>query len=164
MKKNVTQSNDNNVFYKKSRGLLEVALWMQDQDGGVSINDIMSMLKVSKRTAIRIKDSIINWFPEIYAVNVQHNKKKWIMPKGTITLKSVSDSDMTKDRFQTKLEELITLANKAGYQKVTPKQLVIAYYGKYTTQDNNDRKTLSEIRTGLSKLSSEYNKHIDFND
>ena len=87
MKKNVTQSNNDNVFYKKSRGLLEVALWMQDQDGGVSINDIMSMLKVSKRTAIRIKDSIINWFPEIYAVNVQHNKKKWIMPKGTITLK-----------------------------------------------------------------------------
>ena len=79
MKKNVIQSNNNNVFYKKSRGLLEVALWMQDQDGGVSINDIMSMLKVSKRTAIRIKDSIINWFPEIYAVNVQHNKKKWIM-------------------------------------------------------------------------------------
>ena len=78
MKKNVIQSNNNNVFYKKSRGLLEVALWMQDQDGGVSINDIMSMLKVSKRTAIRIKDSIINWFPEIYAVNVQHNKKKWI--------------------------------------------------------------------------------------
>lgn len=75
MKKNVTQSNDNNVFYKKSRGLLEVALWMQDQDEGVSINDIMSMLKVSKRTAIRIKDSIINWFPEIYAVNVQHNKR-----------------------------------------------------------------------------------------
>ena len=89
MKKNVIQSNDNNVFYKKSRGLLEVALWMQDQDGGVSINDIMSMLKVSKRTAIRIKDSIINWLPEIYAVNVQHNKKKRIMPKGTITVNKI---------------------------------------------------------------------------
>ena len=65
MKKTSTLSNDNNLFYKKSRGLLEVALWMQEQDQGVSINDMMETLKVSRRTAIRIKDSIKNWFPQI---------------------------------------------------------------------------------------------------
>ena len=53
----------------------------------------------------------------------------------------------------------------SGYNKLTSKQITIAYYGKYTTKNNKDCKTLSEIKTGLSNIKSEVCKNlIDFND
>lgn len=60
-----------------------------------------------------------------------------------------------------KLKMLIVLGKKAGYDKLTDKQIMIAYYGKYTTQDKTDRKTLSEIREGLNCLQTPYMESID---
>lgn len=163
MKKTSTLSNDN-LFYKKSRGLLEVALWMQEQENGVSIKDMMETLKVSRRTAIRIKDSIKNWFPQIQEMIGENKMKYWSIPSGTIALRTATDPKPVRDTFQTKLEDLFNLAKKEGYKKLTDKQVMIAYYGKYTTQNKTDRKTLSEIREGLSKLQSPYKELIDKNE
>ena len=46
------------MFYEKTQKLLELSLWMQNADAGVSIADIMQKFGVSKRTAIRMKDMI----------------------------------------------------------------------------------------------------------
>lgn len=161
MRKKYTQSNNN--FYKKSKNLLELAMSMQDNEDGVSIQDIMESLNVSKRTAIRIKDSIKSWFPQTKEIRGSHNSKKYTLPSGTISIRTVTDNSPTKDNFQTKLEALFDLAKKSGYNKLTDKQVMIAYYGKYTTKDNNDRKTLSEIKEGLNKLKSPYKELIDHN-
>ena len=160
MKNTCTQSNKHQTFYEKSRGLFQVALWMQNSKDGVSILDIMENVKVSRRTAFRIKDSLKEWFPQMKEINGKYNTKRWSIPQGSL---SYNKDATEKDTFQTKLKNLITLANMSGYPKVTPKQLVIAYYGKYTTQDANDRKTLAEIKEGLTKLSQTYNNHVDFN-
>lgn len=160
MKRSGTQLNKN-TFYKKSRGLFEIALWMQNSEKGVSILEIMQKAKVSRRTAIRIKDSLKEWFPQIQETKSQYNIKRWSIPKGTIDYNQYTSQ---KDIFQTKLEELISLANKYGYSKVTPKQLMIAYYGKYTTQDASDRKTLAEIEEGIKKLPLNFSSQIDSNE
>lgn len=160
MKKIPTQSNSHKVFYEKSRGLFEIALWMQNSKDGVSLQDIMDNVKVSKRTAIRIKDSLKEWFPQMKEIHGKYNTKRWNIPEGSLNYNSTPE----KDVFQNKLKTLITLANMSGYPKVTPKQLVIAYYGKYTTENHNDRKTLAEIKEGLTKLSSVFNDHVDFNE
>lgn len=164
MKKNAIQSNNDNIFYKKSREFLEIAFKMQTEDQGISIKDIMETLNVSKRTAVRVKDSIKDWFPKLQELHGPHNSKRWYLPKDSITFKTVMDSSPQKDVFQTKLENLFDLAKESGYNKLTDKQVMIAYYGKYTTQDKTDRKTLSEIREGLSKLQSPYKELIERND
>lgn len=67
--------------------------------------------------------------------------------------------------FDDKLRMLLLLGKKSGYNKLTSKQITIAYYGKYTTKNNKDCKTLSEIKTGLSNIKSEVCKNlIEFDD
>ena len=46
------------MFYQKTQKILDLALWMQTKEGGVSIADIMKKCNVSKRTAIRMKDMV----------------------------------------------------------------------------------------------------------
>lgn len=72
------------MFYQKTQKLLELALWMQTKDDGVSIADIMERYQVSKRTAIRMKDMVKEQFPQIQEINGAHNLKRWLIPQGTI--------------------------------------------------------------------------------
>lgn len=75
----------------------------------------------------------------------------------TFQKKGLPSNGQRSDEFSTKLMDLLDLAKKSGYNEVTAKQVTIAYYGKYTTKDSNDRKTFEEIKDGLSKIPSPYN-------
>ncbi|MBO6289025.1 MAG: WYL domain-containing protein [Alphaproteobacteria bacterium] len=68
------------MFYQKTQKLLELGLWMQNAENGVSIADIMQKFKVSKRTAIRMKDMVKEQFPQIKEINGAHNTKRWYIP------------------------------------------------------------------------------------
>ena len=72
------------MFYQKTQKLLEMSLWMQNCEGGVSISDIMQKFNVSKRTAIRMKDMIKEQFPQIKEIHGAHNTKRWIIPYGAL--------------------------------------------------------------------------------
>lgn len=72
------------MFYQKTQKLLELALLMQNCDGGISIADIMQKFNVSKRTAIRMKDMIKEQFPQIKEINGAHNTKSWYLPQGSL--------------------------------------------------------------------------------
>lgn len=72
------------MFYQKTQKLLELALWMQNKEDGVSITDIMNKYDVSKRTAIRMKDMVKEQFPQIKEVNGAHNAKRWFLPQGSL--------------------------------------------------------------------------------
>lgn len=72
------------MFYQKTQRILDLALWMQNQDDGVSLADIMSKFNVSKRTALRMKDMVKEQFPQIKERNSAHNKKHWYIPQGTL--------------------------------------------------------------------------------
>lgn len=72
------------MSYKRIQDLLDLALWMQSNDDGVSISDIMNRFQVSKRTAIRMKDMIKERFPQIKQHIGSHNFKRWYIPKGML--------------------------------------------------------------------------------
>lgn len=72
------------MFYQKTQKILDLALWMQTKEGGVSIADIMKKCNVSKRTAIRMKDMVKAQFPQIMEISGAHNTKNWSIPRGTI--------------------------------------------------------------------------------
>ena len=72
------------MFYQKTQKILELGLWMQNAENGVSIADIMKKFAVSKRTAIRMKDMVKEQFPQIQEINGAHNAKKWFIPQGTL--------------------------------------------------------------------------------
>ena len=72
------------MFYQKTQKLLELALWMQSSEDGISITDIMERYTVSKRTAIRMKDMVKVQFPQIQEISGAYNTKKWYIPRGTL--------------------------------------------------------------------------------
>ena len=52
------------MAYEKTYDLLDLAIWMQSNREGVSLNDIADKYKVSRRTAERMRDMIITRFPQ----------------------------------------------------------------------------------------------------
>ena len=70
-------------MYKKTQTLNDLILWMQDTDDGVSLKDIMEKYDVSLRTAVRMKDSIADKYPQLKEINGRYNTKRWYLPKGT---------------------------------------------------------------------------------
>ncbi len=72
------------MFYQKTQKLLDLALWMQNAENGVSITDIMQKFNVSKRTAIRMKDMVKLQFPQIKEISGPHNTKRWLIPQSSL--------------------------------------------------------------------------------
>ncbi len=83
--------------YEKTHQLLELAVWMQSDREGISLNDIAEQFKVSRRTAERMRDMIINAFPQAEE-KICGNTKRWYIPQGTL-----------KDFIQFNAEELSVL-------------------------------------------------------
>lgn len=71
-------------MYKKSDDLMDLATFMQASSEGVSIQDIMDKFKVSRRTAIRMKDSLKEKYPNIKEEVGEKNIKRWSLPKSEI--------------------------------------------------------------------------------
>lgn len=230
MKKD-TQLND--IFYKKTRVLLDLVLWMQDSKKGVTIEDIMKRFSVSKRTAVRMKDSVKVQFPQVMERTSAHNKKHWYIPKEGVkdyvtssfsnlnVLRNTDSKQLNKNftkviinrvkkylrdeeqrtalngQFETsekerdfsiaclkrddymldnliklnkelttqdKIKKILLLAKKQGHGKLTARQLVIAYYVRYTMDDRNDFQDLTQMRKELSEISAPYKELIYFDD
>lgn len=72
------------MFYQKTQNLFELALWMQSNPDGISINDIMDKYSISQRTANRMKDMVKQQFPQIVEIKGAYNSKRWYIPQGTL--------------------------------------------------------------------------------
>ena len=66
--------------YEKLEHLLDLALDMQLNRRGVSIKDIENKFSVSRRTAIRMKDLVLNVFLDIEEITDDTRIKRWKMP------------------------------------------------------------------------------------
>ena len=86
------------MSYEKTYDLLDLAIWMQSNREGVSLEDIANKYKVSRRTAERMRNMIITRFPQAEEIVEEHNKKRWYIPQGTL-----------KDFTQFQAEELSVL-------------------------------------------------------
>lgn len=56
------------------------------------------------------------------------------------------------DAFRDKIYTLFTLAKEQNINQLNENQIAVAYYRKYTTKDNNDIKTISQIRAKLRSM------------
>ncbi|MBR5154408.1 MAG: WYL domain-containing protein [Alphaproteobacteria bacterium] len=86
------------MAYEKTYDLLDLAIWMQSNRDGISLNDIMDRYGVSRRTAERMRDMIVNHFVQTEVVFGDNNTKRWYIPQGTL-----------KDLIQFSAEELSVL-------------------------------------------------------
>ena len=68
-------------MYQKTTDLMDLATFMQASSEGVSIQDIMDKFKVSRRTAIRMKDAIKLKYPNIKEITGEQKVKRWSLSK-----------------------------------------------------------------------------------
>lgn len=88
------------MAYEKTYDLLDLAIWMQSDREGVSLNDIAQKFKVSRRTAERMRDMIVIRFPQTVEEIGDNNVKRWHIPQGTL-----------KDFIQFSAAEIAALEN-----------------------------------------------------
>lgn len=86
------------MVYEKTHDLLELAILMQSNREGVSLSDIMQNFAVSRRTAERMRNMILERFPQTEEIIGENNTKRWYIPQGTL-----------KDFIQFSAEELSVL-------------------------------------------------------
>lgn len=84
------------MAYDKMQNILELAIWMQSNREGVSLQDIMERFAVARRTAERMRDLILDEFPQTQVRVGENNSKRWYIPQGTL-----------KDFIQFSAEELV---------------------------------------------------------
>ena len=84
--------------YEKTYDLLDLAIWMQSGREGVSLKEISQKFNVSRRTAERMRDLIVNKFPQTTEICGENHTKRWYIPQGTL-----------KDFIQFSAEELAAL-------------------------------------------------------
>ena len=70
--------------YEKVDNLLVLALEMQAARGGLSLKDIESRFEVGRRTAMRMRDSVLRIFPQADEVSTDERTKRWRIPFGTM--------------------------------------------------------------------------------
>ena len=74
----------NIMAYEKTFDLVDLAIWMQSTREGISLSDIMNRFQVSRRTAERMRDMILNRFPQVVEKIGENNSKRWYIPQGTL--------------------------------------------------------------------------------
>ena len=70
--------------HEKANNLLQLALEMQAARGGLSLDDIEDKFDVGRRTAMRMRDAVLEVFPHADEVETDERKKRWRLPKGTL--------------------------------------------------------------------------------
>lgn len=96
------------MAYEKTYDLLDLAVWMQSNREGVSLNDIAEKYHVSRRTAERMRDMIITRFPQAEEIICENNQKRWYIPQGTLkdlinfSAEELSALETAKELFENK--------------------------------------------------------------
>ena len=61
--------------YSRISDILDLATFMQSKVAGITIKDIEERYNVSRRTAIRMRDSLMNIFPSIMEIETEDSLK-----------------------------------------------------------------------------------------
>ncbi len=99
------------MAYDKTHDILELAVLMQSNRTGISLQDIMDRFGVARRTAERMRDVIIDRFPQVQVRTGENNTKRWYVPQGTL-----------KDFIQFSAEELVAFEKAIAYLQANSMQ------------------------------------------
>ena len=70
--------------YARQEDLLRLALMMQGSAEGVSLDDIRAEFGISRRTAERMRDAILNVYPQLQWHDGDRGERRWRFPPGTL--------------------------------------------------------------------------------
>ena len=70
--------------YGKMLDLFDLAMKMQESSDGVSLADICRDFDVSQRTAERMRDALLRYFPQMEEVYTGEKRKRWRIPQRTL--------------------------------------------------------------------------------
>ena len=81
--------------YEKMYDMIDLALWMQESGEGISLEDIMQRFNVSRRTAERMRNALLLYFPQMEEVDTGERIKRWRIPQRSLnTLLSFSPEEL----------------------------------------------------------------------
>ena len=104
---------DDKPRYSRVTDIIELIILMQSKVAGVSLNDIQEEFDVSRRTAERMRDSVLNLLPQVGEIPTDSRVKRW----GFINYSMNELVSFTKDEIAT-LEKL-----KQNCDKISKKDL-----------------------------------------
>jgi predicted DNA-binding transcriptional regulator YafY len=73
-----------NVRYEGQENLLKLALLMQGSAEGVTLSEIAAAFEVSRRTAERMRDTMLRIYPQLEEISGSDGQKHWRFPTGTL--------------------------------------------------------------------------------
>lgn len=81
--------------YEKMYDMIDLALWMQEAGEGVSLEDIVQRFNVSRRTAERMRNALLLYFPQMEEVDTGERTKRWRIPQRSLnTLLAFSPEEL----------------------------------------------------------------------
>lgn len=104
---------DDKPRYSRVTDIIELIILMQSKIAGVSLNDIQEEFNVSRRTAERMRDSVLNLLPQVGEIPTDSRVKRW----GFINYSMNELVSFSKDEIAT-LEKL-----KQNCDKISKKDL-----------------------------------------
>lgn len=167
--------------YSRISDILDMAIFMSSVPDGITISDIMERYNVSRRTAERMRDSLIFIFPQIDEIESNDNKKHWgfinysISQLITFSPKEIANIEQYQRRTTNKelKEELqktiekVKAFNKKGQQTIENNiELYMQTEGyaiRQTPQYKISTETLITIRNALQNskmVSAKYHDKI----
>lgn len=168
--------------YSRVTDAIELLVLMQSRVLGVTISDIERQFNVSRRTAERIRDSIINILPQIDEISVSGREKHWgftdgymkeiigFTPDEIASLESIKARIKYKnekenlDKVITKLKALSAGKDKNKIMNIEDRiELLLKSEGAAVSQNPNykiDIDTLNTVREAIlsnKKIKAKYN-------
>ena len=153
--------------YSRISDLIELVIYMQSKPLGVTINDIMERYTVSRRTAERMRDSLLNALPQVEEIDSNDNLKHWGFRNYTVShivsfspkeignieqLQRRTTNKEMKKELQETVDKLKALNRKQINSIETNIELYLqteGYAVRQTTQYDIDIKILDTIRHAL---------------
>lgn len=130
--------------YSRIADILELAIFMQTKYEGITLPDIQNRFKVSRRTAERMRDSLLAIFPQIEELESFDSLKHWgfrnyslstlidITPNEIANLQQLTKRTSNKE-FKTELQrtvdKILALSNKKGLKSQTQIELFLQTEG-----------------------------------
>ena len=168
---------DDKPRYSRVTDIIELIILMQSKVAGVSLNDIQEEFDVSRRTAERMRDSVLNLLPQVGEIPTDSRVKRW----GFINYSMNELVSFSKDEIATleKLKQNCDKISKKDLSTITNKiktlnqkklnsleqeiEFILNCEGYAVKQSPNykiDLDSISTIREGIRgsfKLSGKYN-------
>lgn len=168
---------DDKPRYSRVTDIIELIILMQSKVAGVSLNDIQEEFDVSRRTAERMRDSVLNLLPQVGEIPTDSRVKRW----GFINYSMNELVSFSKDEIATleKLKQSCDKISKKDLSTITNKiktlnqkklnsleqeiEFILNCEGYAVKQSPNYKIDLDSISTireairGSFKLSGKYN-------